>query len=103
MIANIITNGFGSILVLTTIKQVILQGFIANTVAPLPPVLTVDVKLGFNPSTAYSNTGSIWPRELNLAAQKRSPKPYPPEHWIPGYDLYAEGGGLYPYLNNSGA
>jgi len=42
------------------------------------------------------------PREVDLSAQQTDPKPFPPNKWEVGYDIYANGGGLASYLDNSG-
>jgi len=52
---------------------------------------------------AYREDLADSPRETDLSSQQADSKPYPPNKWKPGYDPYANGGGLESYLDNSGA
>lgn len=66
----------------------------------------VDVKnprdLGADRS--YRNDLADSPREVDLSAQQTDPKPFPrSRNWTPGYDPYANGGGIESYLDNSGS
>lgn len=65
----------------------------------------VDVKnprdLGENRSYRVDRADS--PREVDLSAQQADPKPFTPNKWELGYNLYANGGGLETYLDNSGS
>lgn len=56
--------------------------------------------LGENRS--YRNDLADSARETDLSGQQADPKPFPPNKWKPGYDPYANDGGLDDYLDNSG-
>ena len=66
----------------------------------LPAPVTNTRDLGENRS--YRNDQADSARETDLSAQQDDPKPFPPNKWSPGYDPYANGGGLASYLDNSG-
>jgi hypothetical protein len=66
----------------------------------LPEPVTNPRDLGEN--RTYRNNLADSAREVDLSAQQTDPKPFPPNKWKPGYDPYANGGGLESYLDNSG-
>ena len=65
----------------------------------LPAPVTNPRDLGEN--RTYRNDLSDSAREVDFSAQQADPKPFPPNKWEPGYDPYANGGGLATYLDNS--
>lgn len=67
----------------------------------LPAPVTNARDLGEN--RTYRNDQADSAREVDLSAQQSDPKPFPPNKWKPGYDPYANGGGLDTYLANSGS
>ena len=66
----------------------------------LPAAVTNPRDLGEN--RTYRNDLADSAREVDLSAQETAPKPFPPNKWKPGYDPYANGGGLESYLANTG-
>jgi hypothetical protein len=70
------------------------------TAQALPEPVTNPRDLGEN--RTYRNDLAASARQVDLAAQQANPKPFPPNKWKPGYDPYANGGGLESYLDNSG-
>jgi len=67
----------------------------------LPDPVTNERDLGRDRS--YQEDQDTVIRDQDLAAQQADPKPFPPNKWKPGYDPYANGGGLDTYLDNSGS
>jgi hypothetical protein len=66
----------------------------------LPAPVTNPRDLGEN--RTYRNDLADSARQVDLSAQQADSKPFPPNKWEPGYDPYANGGGLEAYLDNSG-
>jgi len=67
----------------------------------LPEPVTNPRDLGEN--RTYRNDLADPARMVDLSGQQEEPKPFPPNQWKPGYDPYANDGGLAPYLDNVGS